>query len=166
MALEQQHNPIRDKTAQVTRAGANPRCASASRPDQTAVDGSMWVSYYHIPDMHGAVQEQRVRQALIPFSELLIEHCIDVNARHLALYHQAPIDSVTVALQRLNLGASLQQTMPHYEPVELATAQKPSQTREQGSVEKKAVHPIWRFLSQLVARVKQWLKNLQKQQGR
>ena len=162
MALEQQDNPIRDKNTQATPSGEKPQRVSTSQLELIPLDDSMYVSFYHIPDMRSDVEQQRVRQALIPFSELLIEHCIDVDARHLALYHQDPIEAVTVALMRLNLGAELQQTMPHYEPLELATAKKKTHAGQLNPSNETALSQLQQFLSKLIERFEQWLKALRK----
>lgn len=162
MALEQQDNPIRDKNTQATPSGEKPQRVSTSQLELIPLDGRMYVSFYHIPDMRSDIEQQRVRQALIPFSELLIEHCIDVDARHLALYHQDSIEVVTVALQRLNLGAELQQTMPHYEPLELATAKKKTHAGQFNPSHETALNQLQQFLSKLIERFEQWLKALRK----
>lgn len=162
MALEQQHNPITDKNTHATPSGEKPQHVSTSQSERILSEGSMYVSFYHIPAMCSAAHEQLVRQALIPFSALLLEHCIDVDARHLALYHQDPIETVTVALQRLNLGAELQQTMPHYEPLELATAKKKAATGQLNRSDENALYQLQQFLSKLLARFAQWLKTLRK----
>lgn len=162
MALEQQHKSIIDKNTASTQLGEKPQRVSNSQLELIPLDGSMYVSFYHIPYMSSAVEQQRVRQALIPFSELLIEHCIDVDARHLALYHQDPIETVTAALQRLNLGAELQQTMPHYEPLELATAKKKTATGQLNPSENNLLNQLQQFLSKLLTRFAQWLKTLRK----
>lgn len=65
------------------------------------------------------MEVQRIRKALLPFAEILVEHSIDLDTRHLTLYHHLAIDDVTVALTRLSLGAELQQTLSHYEPLEM-----------------------------------------------
>lgn len=162
MALEQQHNPITDKNTHATPSGEKPQHVSTSQSERILSEGSMYVSFYHIPAMCSAAHEQRVRQALIPFSALLLEHCIDVDARHLALYHQDPIETVTAALQRLNLGAELQQTMPHYEPLELTTAKKKTATGQLNRSDENALYQPQQFLSKLLARFAQWLKTLRK----
>lgn len=162
MALEQQHKSIIDKNTASTQLGENPQHVSTSQSERILSEGSMYVSFYHIPAMCSAAHEQRVRQALIPFSALLLEHCIDVDARHLALYHQDPIETVTVALQRLNLGAELQQTMPHYEPLELATAKKKTATGQLNPSENNTLNQLQQFLSKFLARFAQWLKTLRK----
>lgn len=162
MALEQQHNPIRDKNTHPTPSGEKPQRVSTSQLELIPPDGSMYVSFYHIPYMSSTVEQQRVRQALIPFSELLIEHCIDVDARHLALYHQDQIEAVTVALKHLNLGAELQQTMPHYEPLELATAKKKTYAGQLNPSNENVLNQLQQFLSKLLTRFGQWLKALRK----
>ncbi|MFH4122493.1 cation transporter, partial [Acinetobacter baumannii] len=74
-----------------------------------------WVSYYHIPHMDCAAEEQMVRMALAPYAGHIQELDFDLPARHLAVYHSTEAEKITQTLQRLGLGAELQQTQPHYE---------------------------------------------------
>ncbi|QHH92944.1 cobalt transporter [Acinetobacter gyllenbergii] len=159
MALEQQDNPIIDKLNASTNLREKSQRLSASQLELIPADGSMNVSFYYIPHMSSAVEEQRVRKALLPFSDQLIEHCIDLEARHLALYHQDSIAEVTAALQRLNLGAELQQTMPHYEPMELATS-KPPVAQNKYQQDENVLSLIQQFFSTALTRFKQWIKAL------
>ncbi|ENX42574.1 hypothetical protein [Acinetobacter sp. NIPH 2100] len=166
MALEQQHNPITDKTNSYAHLKEKTQRSSLSQLELIPADGSMHVSFYYIPHMSSLVEAQRVRKALLPFSDLLIEHCIDLEARHLALYHQDPVSEVTAALQRLNLGAELQQTMTHYEPLELATAkQEASQTKYQQQNEN-IFSLIQQFFSAALVRFRQWIKAIQNKQDK
>lgn len=119
MALEQQDNQITEKSIQTAKPREKSQAVTSSQLELIPTDGSMNVSFYYIPHMSSLVEVQRVRKALLPFSDLLIEHSIDLDARHLVLYHQQEIENVTTALEYLSLGAELQQTMPHYEPVEV-----------------------------------------------
>lgn len=82
------------------------------------VNKTQWVSYYHIPRMDCAAEEQMVRMALASYAEHIQELHFDLPARHLAVYHSTQDEKITQCLQRLGLGAELQQTQPHYEPVE------------------------------------------------
>ena len=88
-------------------------CASEPRVNKT-----QWVSYYHIPRMDCAAEEQMVRMALASYAEHIQELYFDLPARHLAVYHSTQDEKITQCLQRLGLGAELQQTQPHYEPIE------------------------------------------------
>ena len=95
--------------------------------------------------------------------DLLVEHSIDLDARHLTLYHHLPIDEVTAALQRLSLGAELQQTMSHYEPVEIASFQQEktdSFNQNKNSTENQ-LKPIQQFLYAALEKLRQWIKILQ-----
>lgn len=82
------------------------------------VNKTQWVSYYHIPRMDCAAEEQMVRMALASYAEHIQELYFDLPARHLAVYHSTQDEKITQCLQRLGLGAELQQTQPHYEPIE------------------------------------------------
>lgn len=53
-----------------------------------------------------------------PYNDDIQELHFDLPARHLAIYHSVQAEMITQSLQRLGLGAELQQTQPHYEPVE------------------------------------------------
>ncbi|EPG36868.1 hypothetical protein [Acinetobacter colistiniresistens] len=164
MALEQQHNPIIDKANSSTNLREKAARVSASQLELIPADGSMNVSFYYIPHMSSPVEVLRVRKALLPFSDQLIEHCIDLEARHLALYHQDPIAEVTAALQRLNLGAELQQTMPHYEPMELATSKQHVVQDKYEQQDENVLSLIQQFFSTVLDRFKQWIRAIQNKQ--
>lgn len=166
MALEQQHNAITDKTNSHAHLKEKTERSSLSQLELIPADGSMNVSFYYIPHMSSPVEAQRVRKALIPFSELLIEHCIDLEARHLALYHQDPVSEVTAALQRLNLGAELQQTMPHYEPMELATSKPQVAQNTYQQQDENVLSLIQQFFSTVLSRFKQWIRAIQNKQDK
>jgi hypothetical protein len=68
--------------------------------------------------MDCAAEEQMVRMALASYAEHIQELYFDLPARHLAVYHSTQDEKITQCLQRLGLGAELQQTQPHYEPIE------------------------------------------------
>ena len=108
MALEQQDRQITDHANQGTHSGEKSQASFQSQAGFITANGSMNVSFYYIPHMSSVVEATRVRKALVPFVDLLVEHSIDLDARHLTLYHHLPIDEVTAALQRLSLGAELQ----------------------------------------------------------
>ncbi|MCH7337792.1 cobalt transporter [Acinetobacter sp. NIPH 2699] len=161
MALEQQHNQITAKTKQsekIERAQAS----LSSQLELIATDGSIYVSYYYIPHMSSVVEAQRVRKALIPFATILVEHNIDLDVRHLTLYHDDSIDEVTAALQALNLGAELQQTMSHYEPLELANLQ--SQQFDVLTNQEETLGRYFKatqqFLYAVLEKLRQWIKAL------
>ncbi|MBJ9723504.1 cation transporter [Acinetobacter calcoaceticus] len=118
MALEKQENQIH-----LNKSSASCGCSSISpqeysTPSESTANKSQWVSYYHIPKMDCAAEEQMVRMALGPYAENIQELYFDLPARHLAIYHSAQAELITQSLQRLGLGAELQQTQPHYEYVE------------------------------------------------
>jgi len=98
-------------------------------PSELGAKKSQWVSYYHIPHMDCAAEEQMVRMALASYADDIQELNFDLPARHLAIYHSAQAEMITQSLQRLGLGAELQQTQPHYEPVE-----KPKKVRASSSM--------------------------------
>jgi hypothetical protein len=123
MAFEQQNNAYIDKTNQFETS--KQKSQSSPQLELLSNDGTMNVSYYYIPHMSSIVEAQRVEKHF-PFIDNLIEHCIDLDARHLTLYHHSSIDDVTLALQRLSLGAELQQTMSHFEPLEMMVFEKQS----------------------------------------
>ena len=87
-------------------------------PSEPVAKKSQWVSYYHIPRMDCAAEEQMVRMALASYTDDIQELHFDLPARHLAIYHSLQAERITQSLQHLGLGAELQQTQPHYEPVE------------------------------------------------
>ena len=105
MALEQQDRQITDHASQGMHSGEKSQASFQSQAGFISANGSMNVSFYYIPHMSSVVEATRVRKALVPFVDLLVEHSIDLDARHLTLYHHLPIDEVTAALQRLSLGA-------------------------------------------------------------
>jgi hypothetical protein len=128
MALEKQENQIN-----VNKSCSSCGCSSVatqeySMPSEPMANKIQWVSYYHIPHMDCAAEEQMVRMALAPYAGHIQELEFDLPARHLAVYHSTEAEKITQSLQRLGLGAELQQTQPHYEPVE-----KPKKVRVSSS---------------------------------
>ena len=163
MALEQQEQQITQHANQGTHSGEKSQASFQSQAGFIAANGSMNVSFYYIPHMSSVVEATRVRKALVPFVDLLIEHSIDLDARHLTLYHHLPIDEVTAALQRLSLGAELQQTMSHYEPVEIASFQqeKTDSFNQNKTSTENQLNPIQHFLYAALEKLRQWIKILQ-----
>ena len=163
MALEQQKQQIAQHANQWTHSGEKSQASFQSQAGFIAANGSMNVSFYYIPHMSSVVEATRVRKALVPFVDLLIEHSIDLDARHLTLYHHLPIDEVTAALQRLSLGAELQQTMSHYEPVEIASFQqeKTDSFNQNKTSTENQLNPIQQFLYAALEKLRQWIKILQ-----
>ncbi|WP_216606733.1 cation transporter [Acinetobacter lactucae] len=128
MALEKQQNQIH-----LSKTSSSCGCSSVpsqeySTPSEAVRKNSQWVSYYHIPRMDCAAEEQMVRMALVSYADDIQELHFDLPARHLAIYHSVQAEMITQSLQRLGLGAELQQTQPHYEPVE-----KPKKVRASSS---------------------------------
>lgn len=129
MALEKQENQIH-----LSKTSSSCGCSSTTSkesftPSEPVAKKSQWVSYYHIPRMDCAAEEQMVRMALASYNDDIQELHFDLPARHLAIYHRVQADEmITQSLQRLGLGAELQQTQPHYEPVE-----KPKKVRASSS---------------------------------
>ncbi|WP_214286673.1 cation transporter [Acinetobacter pittii] len=128
MALEKQQNQIH-----LSKTSSSCGCSSVpsqeySTPSEPVTKKSQWVSYYHIPRMDCAAEEQMVRMALASYADDIQELHFDLPARHLAIYHSVQAEMITQSLQRLGLGAELQQTQPHYEPVE-----KPKKVRASSS---------------------------------
>ena len=164
MALEQQEQQITQHANQGTHSGEKSQASFQSQAGFIAANGSMNVSFYYIPHMSSVVEATRVRKALVPFVDLLIEHSIDLDARHLTLYHHLPIDEVTAALQRLSLGAELQQTMSHYEPVEIASFQqeKTDSFNQNKTSTETQLNPIQQFLYAALEKLRQWIKVLQR----
>ncbi|RSO57781.1 cation transporter [Acinetobacter lactucae] len=78
--------------------------------------------------MDCAAEEQMVRMALASYADDIQELHFDLPTRHLAVYHSVQAEMITQSLQRLGLGAELQQTQSHYEPVE-----KPKKVRASSS---------------------------------
>ena len=163
MALEQQDRQITDHANQGINSREKPQASFQSQAGFISANGSMKVSFYYIPHMSSVVEATRVRKALVPFVDLLIEHSIDLDARHLTLYHHLPIDEVTAALQRLSLGAELQQTMSHYEPVEIASLQqeKTDSFNQNKTSTENQLNPIQQFLYAALEKLRQWIKILQ-----
>ena len=163
MALEQQDKQITDHANQGVNSREKPQASFQSQAGFISANGSMKVSFYYIPHMSSVVEATRVRKALVPFVDLLIEHSIDLDARHLTLYHHLPIDEVTAALQRLSLGAELQQTMSHYEPVEIASFQqeKTDSFNQNKTSTENQLNPIQQFLYAALEKLRQWIKILQ-----
>ena len=163
MALEQQEQQITQHANQGTHSGEKSQASFQSQAGFIAANGSMNVSFYYIPHMSSVVEATRVRKALVPFVDLLIEHSIDLDARHLTLYHHLPIDEVTAALQRLSLGAELQQTMSHYEPVEIASLQleKTDSFNQNKTFTKNQLNLIQQFFYSALEKLRQWIKILQ-----
>ena len=163
MALEQQDRQITDHANQGVNSREKPQASFQSQAGFISANGSMKVSFYYIPHMSSVVEATRVRKALVPFVDLLIEHSIDLDARHLTLYHHLPIDEVTAALQRLSLGAELQQTMSHYEPVEIASFQqeKTDSFNQNKTFTENQLNPIQQFLYAALEKLRQWIKVLQ-----
>jgi len=163
MALEQQDRQITDHANQGVNSREKPQASFQSQAGFISANGSMNVSFYYIPHMSSVVEATRVRKALVPFVDLLIEHSIDLDARHLTLYHHLPIDEVTAALQRLSLGAELQQTMSHYEPVEIASFQqeKTDSFNQNKTSTENQLNPIQQFLYAALEKLRQWIKILQ-----
>lgn len=163
MALEQQDRQITDHASQGMHSGEKSQASFQSQAGFISANGSMNVSFYYIPHMSSVVEAMRVRKALVPFVDLLIEHSIDLDARHLTLYHHLPIDEVTAALQRLSLGAELQQTMSHYEPVEVASFQqeKTDSFNQNKTSTENQLNPIQQFLYAALEKLRQWIKILQ-----
>ena len=163
MALEQQDRQITDHANQGVNSRERPQASFQSQAGFISANGSMNVSFYYIPHMSSVVEATRVRKALVPFVDLLIEHSIDLDARHLTLYHHLPIDEVTAALQRLSLGAELQQTMSHYEPVEIASFQqeKTDSFNQNKTSTENQLNPIQQFLYAALEKLRQWIKILQ-----
>lgn len=128
MALEKQENQIH-----LSKTSSSCGCSSVpsqeySTPSEPVRKNSQWVSYYHIPRMDCAAEEQMVRMALASYADDIQELHFDLPARHLAVYHSVQAEMITQSLQRLGLGAELQQTQSHYEPVE-----KPKKVRASSS---------------------------------
>ena len=163
MALEQQDRQITDHANQGVNSREKPQASFQSQAGFISANGSMKVSFYYIPHMSSVVEATRVRKALVPFVDLLIEHSIDLDARHLTLYHHLPIDEVTAALQRLSLGAELQQTMSHYEPVEIASFQqeKTDSSSQNKTFTENQLNPIQQFLYAALEKLRRWIKVLQ-----
>ena len=163
MALEQQEQQITQHANQGTHSGEKSQASFQSQAGLISANGSMNVSFYYIPHMSSVVEATHVRKALVPFVDLLIEHSIDLDARHLTLYHHLPIDEVTAALQRLSLGAELQQTMSHYEPVEIASFQqeKTDSFNQNKTSTENQLNPIQQFLYAALEKLRQWIKILQ-----
>ena len=163
MALEQQDNLITDKANESLSRREKTQNLITQFDTVPRDGGSMKVSFYYIPHMSSLVEVKRIRKALLPFAEILVEHSIDLDARHLTLYHHLPIDEVTAALQRLSLGAELQQTMSHYEPVEIASFQqeKTDSFNQNKTSTENQLNPIQQFLYAALEKLRQWIKVLQ-----
>lgn len=162
MALEQQDNLITYK-ANESLSRREKTQNLITQFDAVPSDGSMKVSFYYIPHMSSLVEVQRIRKALLPFAEILVEHSIDLDTRHLTLYHHYGIDEVTIALIRLSLGAELQQTLSHYEPLEMNTLNTDTATLQEHKNESQDnyLSVLGHFLISCFNHLKQWIKCLQ-----
>lgn len=162
MALEQQDNLITDK-ANESLSRREKTQNLITQFDAVPNDGSMKVSFYYIPHMSSLGEVQRIRKALLPFAEILVEHSIDLDTRHLTLYHHYGIDEVTIALIRLSLGAELQQTLSHYEPLEMNTLNTDTATLQEHKNESQDnyLSVVGHFLISCFNHLKQWIKCLQ-----
>ncbi|MBC9230198.1 cobalt transporter [bacterium SPL81] len=165
MALEQQNNAYIDKTNQFEIS--KQKSQSSPQLELLSTDGTMNVSYYYIPHMSSIVEAQRVRKALLPFIDNLIEHCIDLDARHLTLYHHSSIDDVTLALQRLSLGAELQQTMSHFEPLEMMVFEKQSSNHVDQTQSKNnhSVLIVQKIFTAMLEKLRRWINALRNKKG-
>ncbi|MGR0305831.1 cobalt transporter [Acinetobacter beijerinckii] len=166
MAFEQQNNAYIDKTNQFETS--KQKSQSSQQLELLSNDGTMNVSYYYIPHMSSIVEAQRVRKALLPFIDNLIEHCIDLDARHLTLYHHSSIDDVTLALQRLSLGAELQQTMSHYEPLEMMVFEKQSSNHidQTQSKNNHSVLIVQKIFTTMLEKLRRWINALRNKKDR
>ncbi|MFW1950747.1 cobalt transporter [Acinetobacter beijerinckii] len=166
MAFEQQNNAYIDKTNQFETS--KQKSQSSQQLELLSNDGTMNVSYYYIPHMSSIVEAQRVRKALLPFIDNLIEHCIDLDARHLILYHHSSIDDVTLALQGLSLGAELQQTMSHYEPLEMMVFEKQSSNHidQTQSKNNDSVFIVQKFFKTMLEKLRRWINALRNKKDR
>lgn len=166
MAFEQQNNAYIDKTNQFETS--KQKSQSSPQLELLSNDGTMNVSYYYIPHMSSIVEAQRVRKALLPFIDNLIEHCIDLDARHLILYHHSSIDDVTLALQGLSLGAELQQTMSHYEPLEMMVFEKQSSNHidQTQSKNNDSVFIVQKFFKTMLEKLRRWINALRNKKDR
>ncbi|ANS22472.1 cation transporter [Acinetobacter baumannii] len=126
MALEKQENQINVNKSCSSCGCSNVAAQDFSVASEPRVNKTQWVSYYHIPRMDCAAEEQMVRMALASYAEHIQELYFDLPARHLAVYHSTQDEKITQCLQRLGLGAELQQTQPHYEPIEKPKKVRPS----------------------------------------
>ncbi|WP_109441624.1 cobalt transporter [Acinetobacter haemolyticus] len=158
MALEQQDEQITAKTKRPNLQKEHIQPLNQSQLELIPKDGRMNVSFYHIPHMSSPVEAKRVRSALVPFADLLLEHCIDLEARHLSLYHHGSIEVVTTALQRLSLGAELQQTTTHYEPMEVVVP-KTDETAlsNQTKFKENDLTLAQKILTTIFVKFKQWM---------
>ena len=163
MALEQQDNLITDKANESLSRREKTQNLITQFDTVPRDGGSMKVSFYYIPHMSSLVEVQRIRKALLPFAEILVEHSIDLDTRHLTLYHHCGIDEVTIALIRLSLGAELQQTLSHYEPLEMNTLNTDTATLQEHKNESQDSYlsVLGRFLISCFNHLKQWIKCLQ-----
>jgi len=166
MAFEQQNNAYIDKTNQFETS--KQKSQSSPQLELLSNDGTMNVSYYYIPHMSSIVEAQRVRKALLPFIDNLIEHCIDLDARHLILYHHSSIDDVTLALQGLSLGAELQQTMSHYEPLEMMVFEKQSSNHidQTQSKNNDSVFIVQKIFKTMLEKLRRWINALRNKKDR
>ena len=165
MALEQQSAKISKTNLKENVSGKT----STSFPTQLELISdqcSMKVSYFYIPHMCNLAEIIRVRKALLPFAEQLIEHSIDPETRHLTLYHQGSLEKITAALNDLNLAAELQQTLQHYEPLEMtiSTPDHPSSLKKNHETGETVFNSIWQFLASMLLKIKQWMNTLQNKQ--
>ena len=87
MALEKQENQINVNKSCSSCGCSNVAAQDFSVASEPRVNKTQWVSYYHIPRMDCAAEEQMVRMALASYAEHIQELHFDLPARHLAVYH-------------------------------------------------------------------------------
>lgn len=155
MALEQQNNQITAITDSLEKISNQ----SSFSDSQRSNNSSMQVSYYYIPLMNDDQDVQRIRKALIPFSEVLIEHHIDLDCKHLTLYHRDDLSQLTYKLECLNLGVELQQTMSHYEPIQIMIDRHKDSIQEESidSSKHNYFYQFQIFLKTIFQHLNQWM---------
>ncbi|MFW1940159.1 hypothetical protein [Acinetobacter junii] len=159
MALEQQNNQITAITDSLEKISNQ----SSFSDSQRSNNSSMQVSYYYIPLMKDDQDVQRIRKALIPFSEVLIEHHIDLDCKHLTLYHRDDLSQLTYKLECLNLGVELQQTMSHYEPIQIMIDRHKDSIQEESidSSKHNYFYQFQSFLKTIFQHLNQWMNAIQ-----
>ena len=128
-----------------------------------SADDSLFVSYYYIRQMNTLQEIQQIRKALVPFADVLIEHVIDLETHHLILYHHQAIHEVTIALQYF--GAELQQTLSHYEPIQMEEFPQKNIEQQLNSSHGETDHYFKRLYQKLwlvFVKFRQWIKEMTK----
>lgn len=157
--VDKQYNKLMTLAKELSESEQKPLNYVSHQQQVAPYDGHMYVSFYYLPQMVSEAEAKWVRQALIPLENQLLEHHIDLATRHLTLYHYGALPAVEKALQHLNLGAALQQTLGHFEPLETTADSSTSFLIPQKTTQNLNESPaLYRFMVQPLKQFRQWIE--------